>query len=68
MKKIKEMYDVHSYRVYYYRKTNLPFFNWLYIQCNSKDIDNFWLSNWPFCCFYQSLSPINGDDKEILYL
>lgn len=54
MNKIKYMYIVYIYPGYHYVKTNFPFPDWIYRQCNSKDIeiiDKFWFEH-QHCRFF----------------
>jgi hypothetical protein len=38
MKKIKEINIIFTYIDFHYENIALPFLNWIYIQCGSKDI------------------------------
>jgi hypothetical protein len=73
MNKIIKMYviDVYEYPDYPYGEVNFPFLDWIYEQCDSKDIkiiDKFLFKYWYYNGILWNLYTKTQEDDKFLYL
>jgi hypothetical protein len=71
MKKIKEMYSAYVFYYFRYENVDLPFPDWIFSRCDSKDIgivDKFWFDYCHYSSMMWNLYPRNANDKKISFL